>query len=517
MIEIRYYLSLFIRRLPLFLPVATAIAAVAVIVAMALPPAYVSETRLLVQAPQIPANLAPSTVQVPALERLQIIQQQVKKRENMLEIARQVDVVPGLEEMSADQIVSSMRARTNFSISSGRNQATLMTVSFEAPAARTAAEVLGEYLTLIQQQDVEFRRGRAGDTVEFFESQVSDLRGDLDSLSNRILEFKDENDGALPGSLDFRMSRRGEMKNSLGRVEREIKTLEDQRERLEAFFDGTGQAPPSAEDQRSPDEQRLADLRARLDEQLAVYSETAPQVKTLQARIARLEERVAAAPDDKSDADTAGEAPTGTPNSLDLRLSEIDSQLARLSEREESIKAEMDELDESIERTPQVASRLEALNREYATLERRLSSAEERLNSARTGDLIENRSRGQRLSLVEPPAVPSTPTKPNRLLIAGGGSAVGLLVGAALVTLLELINSTARRPEDLVRRFNVAPLATIPFIRTRGQTLVQRGAKIVMLLAILVGVPAAIYAVHIYYLPLDLLADRLMNKIGVRL
>ena len=514
--DLRYYLSIFIRRLPIMLPVTTVIAAVAVIVALTLPPAYVSETRLVVQSPQIPANLAPSTVQVPALERLQIIQQRLLTRENMLQIARDLNVFDNVAAMNADSIVDAMRARSTVDIQTGRNAATFMTVEFQAPEARTAAQVLNRYLTLIQQEDAQFRRGRAGDTLAFFEGRVESLQEDLDALSAEILAFKNANTGALPESLDFRMSQRSEKRDRISQIERDIKSLQEQRERLKMIYEvrrGAG-----GED-RSPLEKRLDDLRLQLDEALAVYSPEAPQVKNLQARVAQAEEQIAAARERAAAApETQPEAEGSRPlTMLDVQLSEIDSRIEALRSRKETLAAEIAELETGIEKTAEVASRLEQLNREYANIESQLSGAQQSLTQAQTGDLIESRSRGTRVSVIEPPAVPSKPTKPNRALIAGGGVGFGVLAGLGLVVLLEVLNGTARRPEDLVKRFNIVPIATIPFIRTRQQMLFQRGAKVLLLLAILIGIPAGVYAVHTYYLPLDLIADKVMDKVGIRL
>ena len=89
--------------------------------------------------------------------------------------------------------------------------------------------------------------------------------------------------------------------------------------------------------------------------------------------------------------------------------------------------------------------------------------------------------------------------------------------GLGLVVLLELLNRTARRPEDIINRIGVRPLATIPYMHSRGEVVGRRLLKGTIYVTILVGVPAAVYAVHIYYLPLDLLADKIMNRIGVRL
>ena len=53
-----YYLSIFRRRIISFLIVSTVISASAIIIAYSLPPAYESRMVLLVESPQIPANLA---------------------------------------------------------------------------------------------------------------------------------------------------------------------------------------------------------------------------------------------------------------------------------------------------------------------------------------------------------------------------------------------------------------------------------------------------------------------------
>lgn len=516
MSELRYYISIFLRRLPYFLPVFMVVSAVSVIVAYALPPAYVSQMRLIVQSPQIPQELAASTVRLPPLEQLQIIQQRLLTRANMLDIARDLDVLPNIEKMSPDQIVDAMRARTEIDMSSGRNEATLMTIGFEAPTPRKAAGVLGEYLTLIQEEDAEFRRGSAGETLDFFEQQVATLREELDRQSAEILNFKNANSGALPETLDYRLSQQSTLQDRIDTLQREIAGLKEQRARLIRLFEATGRVSAGSQEQLTPNEQRLQDLEKELDSALAVFSETAPKVKILKSRIASLKERIAAESASSEEEDNP-EQDDVRPAVLDIQLSEIDSRVEVMQTQREEAEEELESLTESIEKTPSVSIKLEEMTREYANLQEQLSAAQDRLSRAQTGDLIESRSRGQKISVIEPPAVPSEPTKPNRLLIAGGGTGFGLFAGFGVVFLLEILNSAARRPEDLVKRFNIAPIATVPFIRTRRQIFVQRSVKLLIILAILVGAPAAVYAVHTYYLPLDVLADRVMNKVGIRL
>lgn len=528
--DIKYYMSLFMRRLPWFMVITTVISAITVTVAMTLPPAYESRMQLIVESPQIPTELASSTVQTPPLEQLKIMQQKLLTRDNMLDIARRLEIFPDLKKMNPDEIVAAMRARTTIELPKGRrNIIPLMTVTFEAPSPRNAAAVLNEYLTLIQQEDTEFRRGRAGETLQFFNQEVERLSDELDEQSARILTYKQSNADALPESLEFRLTQQSMMQATLSQVERDSKALTRQREQLVALFEQTGEVrQPEPEEaaapvQASPQEQRLEALNAELSEALVIFSAENPRVKLLQARISRLKARIveeALATDPLLEAAREPETPEvgapAPPNLLDIQLTEIDSHLSVLEEQREETQAQLDSLNDTISRTPEVTITLEELERRYETVQTQFNDAEERLSKAQTGDRIETRSRGQRISVIEQPAVPSGPTKPNRVLIAGGGGFVGILAGLALIVLLEVLNNTPRRPEDLVRRFEITPFTTVPYTRTRGQAFTQRGLKLILLLTIVTGIPAAIYAVHIYYLPLDLIADRVMNKLGAR-
>lgn len=514
-----YYFSIFRRRLPYFLIVATVISAISVTVAYTLPPAYESRMVLLVEAPQIPEELASSTVQTPAFEQLQIVQQRLLTRANMLDIARKLEVLPNIGDLSPDNIVDSMRARTTIGTSNRRlKEAPLMTVSFEAPAARTAAAVLNEYLILIQSQDTDFRKNRSGRTLEFFEQEVERLSQELDLRNAQILEFKQANTDALPESLQFRLDQQATYQDRLTQIEREIADYKSQRERLIQLYELTGTSSATPNAPKSPDEQQLDRLNTQLEEALTVYSPTNPRVKMLEARISQLEEKLGQAPkpdpEEAASDEETGEKPL--PPVLTIQLAEIASRIESLERQRTSVNTQIEELKVSIDRTPEVSIALEDLVRKHGTVQTQYNRAEERLSAARTGDRIENNSRGQRIAVIEQPAIPSEPTKPNRMMIAGGGTAFGVIVGFALIFLMDLLNTSARRPVDIVNKLGITPLTTIPYIQTRGQRFRARSTKLLVVLAILVGIPAAVYAVHIYYLPLDLLAERAMNKMGVR-
>lgn len=515
MSELHYYFSIFLRRLHYFLIVSVVISAVAVITAFTLPPAYEAQTRLLLEGPQIPSELASSTVMMGPSEQLEIIEQRLMTRVNLLSVARNLDVFEDVGQMAADEIVEAMRARTVIRTAGGRNPTPIMNITFEARTPQIAAGVLNEYLTLIQRQNAEFRSSRAGNTLEFFQREVDRLSQDLDAQSAQILKFKTENSGALPESTQYRLDQLTKLQEQIRQIDRDTAMLRNQGDRLVQIFEKTGQLEGNSNVPLSPDEQRLQEMRAQLNEALFVYTSENPRVRMMEARIKQLEEKIA------SRAETTeleAETPQQSRGSiaLDLELSEIEARVSMLQEQRQETEVRLEDLNRTLARTPSNTVTLEELTRTYNNIEAQYNEAVDRLARASTGERIESLSQGQRISIIEPPAAPNRPTKPNRVLIAGGGTVFGVLAGLGLIVLIEVLNRTARRPEDIMKRLGVRPLASIPYMRSRSERIRKRLVKVTLYLMILVGVPMAVYAVHTYYLPLDLLADRAMNKIGVR-
>ncbi|CUH49060.1 GumC family protein [Ruegeria atlantica] len=507
----RYYWSIFLRRLPYFLVVASVIGAASVIIAMALPPAYVSSMKLIVESPRIPDELAASTVRTPAPEQLQIIEQRLLTRANLLEIANRQNVFEDPSVMTADRIVAGMQARTVIKISTGRNEVALMEISFEGPSGASAAGVLNEYLTLIQKEDVQSRTGRATQTLEFFRKEVDRLSEALAERSAQILDFKTKNVDVLPDTLDFRLNQQALLQERLAQLNRDLAVLNSQRSRLIDIYETTGQVSGNRTPNQTPEQLELVGLRRELNQALAIYSTTNPRVKLLEARIKQLEEQAGSMPQLVEESE-----PQSGNLLLDVQLAELDSRIAASEEQKNDLSPQLDELRRTINQTPEKQIRLDDLELDYQHIERQYNAAVESLARASTGERIEVTAQGQRVSVIEPPIAPSSPTKPNRMMIAGGGSLFGILAGIGLIALLELLNRTLRRPEDLVAKLDIRPLATIPYIPTSGEVMRFRVLRLLRMFVIVVGVPAAVYAVHVFYQPLDLLAERVMDKIGIR-
>lgn len=519
--DLKFYLSLFLRRFHYFLLLAALGATVGLTLATVLPPVYVAEARLVVESEQIPDELAASTVRTEATEQLQIIEQRILTREKLLEMTNRLSIYAQAGQaparpMAADEIVADLRDRirietTGGGQSRGRPEATIITVSFEAPTAALSAAVTNEVVTLILAENVAMRTTVAGQTLDFFVQEVARLDQALARQGAAIIAFKEANKEALPDSLEFRRNQQAAAQERLLQLSREVAVLKDRRARLVQIYESTGrvEALPAAE--QTPEARQLQELRDQMSAALAVLSPENPRVKLLQAQVAALEKVVAG--------QTVAAAPAGaTATALtpyELQLADIDGQLAFSAEQEARINAEIEALRISIEATPGNTVALDTLERDYANTRAQYDQAVSNKARAETGDVIESLSKGQRISIIEQAVAPREPQSPNRPLIAAAGLGGGLAAGLGLVLLLEMLNTAVRRPAELTARLGITPFATLPYMRSRAQVWRRRTVILLAFFAVLLAIPAGLWFVHTEVIPLDLLLDRILGRVGL--
>ena len=76
----------------------------------------------------------------------------------------------------------------------------------------------------------------------------------------------------------------------------------------------------------------------------------------------------------------------------------------------------------------------------------------------------EDEQMSERLSVVEPPVVPDSPSWPDRLKLALGGIGGGLGLGFILCFLIETLLRPIRSPAALYNIMGAAPLGVIPVV-----------------------------------------------------
>lgn len=463
--DLRFYLSRFLRQAHWFLLVLVLFAVAGLVAARILPTVYVASALMVVESEQIPDALAQSTVQTQASEQLQIIEQRILAREKLLEVANRLkiyDVIrAGAERpLTAGEIVRDMRSRVDINTTfdrgggNGTRQATLVRVSFDAPEPQMAAAVTNELVTLILEEDVEMRTVVARQTLEFFQQEVERLEQALAERSGAIVAFKEKNLSSLPDSLQYRREEVIRLESRVAELEREEIAITEQIDRLARL---RGQSDVSSED--------------------------------------------------------VTEGTTGGVTTRDIRRDDLTTQLRFIGDEKRRLEARVLELTTTISQTPGNAVLLEALEREYENIRTQYNTAVANRAKAETGETIEALSKGQRITVIEQAVAPDRPEKPNRPMIMAAGVGAGMMAGLALVAVLEFLRGAIRRPSDLTTALGITPLATLPYVSTLAEKqrnwLLMVAAVVGLVLTVVIG----LWVVHAFVMPLDLMVERLLERL----
>jgi uncharacterized protein involved in exopolysaccharide biosynthesis len=513
-VDIKSYLGIVRRRLPYLVAPALVVFVVACTLAYSLSPIYEATATIMIESQEIRPELAAPTVVTSASERVQIIQQRLMTRDNLLAIARKFDLYPvNKPQLSPSDLVGRMQSATDIELldleaeaaaekakKSGKkpqpgarpqrrpneSQAVGFTVSFDYSDPDVAARVTNEFVDYILQQNLESRKNLAAWTSKFFDQQVTDYNQKLEDMEAQIVEFKKKNEAALPDTLTYR-------ETTLSQLQTEVSAIDLQVNQLRIVGQ---QHIQSVNDQLDVAKRQLADTE---DERNSVVGlakkgfypdnkikEFDRKIAALQADVQRLTSQVASQNDEVGD---------------------NGRQIADLQARRADIVKRMADLSDSIAKTPAIETQYQALTRNYEALQQALKDAQTKAASATTGEQLEQGRQAERLDVIEEAAVPKQPIKPNRPKILLAGAAGSLVIGFGLVALLEMLDRSVRSSADLERQLQLRPISVIPYVLTAAERDRKKRHTFLswILVAALVGLSVFI---AIIFLPLGALFNR---------
>ena len=224
-------------------------------------PIYSAEGKLLVESQEIPTELVRPTVTTAATERIQVIQQRITARDNLLAIINKFALFPSQRKwMSGTQLLDLMKERMQIKLVDlnlpvrQSNLTIAFTVGFEYEEPELAMKVANEFVTSILNEDARNRNNRAVETTKFLARESTRLETELGAIEAQVAELK-RRPRDLIGS-----------------------------------FAGPGSPP-------DPNLMQLAALKADLVQKSSLYSKTHPELKVLKQKIAALEEAIAQTPE----------------------------------------------------------------------------------------------------------------------------------------------------------------------------------------------------------------------------
>ena len=249
------------------------------------------------------------------------------------------------------------------------------------------------------------------------------------------------------------------------------------------------------------------DLRDRTNRATDTTKFLAREVQRLQADNAVVEAKLVQAKNSQPKA-SPGESEPAT--QLAQLKAELVQKSALYSDRHpmiQTLKRQIDALQKSLTAPRPVGPEgtIEALETQQANIQKNLEVASTKLAAARLGENLEKDQQSEKLEVIEQPAVPQTPIKPNRPKIAGLAVVLAMAAGVGLAFLVELADGGIRRSTDIFGVVDSRLVVAIPYITTISE-LQWRRRRIALAVMVAVAVLIALLlAAYLFMPPLDLI------------
>lgn len=561
----------------------TALKAAAVLLVLGLlaiflwPNRYLSTATILIEDPEIPPGLVPTTVTTMAARQIQYINQRVMTRTNLQQIIEKFDLFPKerkylptlllVEDVQKDIRIDVIDAPLAEQ-AGGRpiNQTIAFTVGFEHENPGIAQKVANELVTLYLGENVRARTEQTAETSQFMQAEVDRLDGQVRDLESQIARVKQDNKGSLPEETVFNLQMLQRSDADLMEIDRQIKDIEQSKIMLDAQLaqlepmapvimpDGRGVAAPAdqlramesqlalLEGRYSPDHpdvvrmkrdvealrqevgenvspndtvSRLTNLRAQLAKARERYSDDHPEVQTLQRQIRTLEEKLAAEPPVSATRRPSREPTNPAYIQVQAQRAALDSKAAALRDERAKVQAKIAGYERNAMQTSDVERQLSALQRTLVTTAENYRNARDRLFAAKMGQAMETQAKGERFTLVEPPNMPLVPASPNRPVLLALLLVLVLAVALGWPQVAESLDGSVNSARAVERLQGSPPLAEIPLIENS----VDHSQKRKMRLTALVVAPAVLAVVailiHFFIINLDVAWYVALRRLGM--
>lgn len=421
---------------------------VGVAAAFLLPVTYQSKAVLLVEAPLLPEDVALDSANMEVVDqRMARIRQQVLSRPALFEIIQRNGLYQTeLRIKTLSEVIEDMRQAIQITpvtaeiqnVGSGRRSTIAFSMSYDYSDPAKAQAVAQALTQQVLQIDATTSAEQATNTVQFLTDQAEGLTQQIAQLEQQISSIKANNGMAL--------SRVGGMSvDSTVGYDTQIATIEQANSQLRAQRQMNATAA-----ERDPVVQQA---EAALAAAQAIYTDRHPDVVMAKQR---LEEAKA----------LAKTRQTSVPaDAIDAQIASNNRQIAALRAARSGAAGAM----AAQQRAPVLETQIAQLQQKLDGLNAQYQRVSTQLMSARAGKKAEDEQQGERLTVIDPPVTPDTPTSPNRPLLIAAGLGAGVGFGLFLILALELIFSPIRSVGSVTQVIGEPPLVVIPTIYGPGE------------------------------------------------
>jgi len=340
-----------------------------------------------------------------------------------------------------------------------------ITVQSTVPTqARDIANALGE--VLIQQKELE-ELNEIRTSASFSDVQLEKYEQDLAKLTRQRTNLEKE---ILRMQLDDAItseSNRSEIQGEIDQTINEIKDLEnEQRELTSNLTSSLGisssrLAVPESDERDRLENELKTQFRA-IGDLMVKYQWSDPQILNSKVRQNNLLNQIENENREYVDSEF-GDLDATTRQQL-VRLFDVKTSLDYLYLKKPYLQSAMTELTNTMNLVPEYEAQLTALDREIAAVTDVRDRFKRQQESSRIQqDFVQDMS-PTKYKFIEEARVHGTPVKPNRVKILAMGIVLGLVIGGAAALLVELLDNSFKRPEDVENELDLPVIGITPRI-----------------------------------------------------
>jgi polysaccharide chain length determinant protein (PEP-CTERM system associated) len=478
------------RRKDLVIAILLVVVSLAAYLAFSLPDIYRSSTLILVTPQKLPSNYVASTVTLNIEQRMRSIEQQILSRTSLESVIGDLSLFPlSAPETNLEEQVQ--RLRKNIQININRNET--FTVSFDSENPDQAMRVTARIASLFIDENVNVREQQASGTTVFISTETSRLRRELEEQENKVALYKSQHRNELPEQLDANLRTQEQLRREVESTMLRLSLVEERKSSLEKQLANTellpAMTPTGLEGAGGGiNVQKLGgieDRRRELAWLLGRYSEKHPDVVRLKQEIEMLSAEGAAqklAGSGKTTNKTVGSGGS-IKQMLADQIEALTSEINSLRAKNNKTQSEIGTYQARVENTPLRAIELSKITRNYDITLRKFQDLLGKGFDSQLSENMEKKQKGEQFQVVDPATRPEKPFAPNRQRILLLGLALGLAGGCGMAFLLDNLDTSFKKNEDLDGFTNYPLLAVLPAISTRGSVLAQRQGRALLILA----------------------------------
>jgi polysaccharide chain length determinant protein (PEP-CTERM system associated) len=361
-----------------------------------------------------------------------------------------------------------------------------MQVSFSYRDRYLAQKVCADLVSRFMSEHTVDRMTNERATNDFLNDEFEHAKRDLDTLDQKLTDFRKRNAGRLPEQMEMNVSQMNALEQRLSTLNSAASRNNEQRmllesdlriakDRLASIKDVQPQTQARNEHLLDLDRQiqkletNIADLKDR-------YTEDFPDLQTARAQLAVLKrQREEAAKQEKTapKSETAAENPSVARERQDAKaaIDVLQTQLKANAMQGQQIDKELQSVNAAVKTYQARVADSPTGDQQYAELIRDRDLAKQkyqeleakRQKSAISMDM-ESHQQGETLEVLDPASLPTSPTAPKRSLIIPLGAIGGLLLGIVLIAIREIKNTSLKNLKDARLYTNLPILGSIPLL-----------------------------------------------------